>query len=124
MNITAQNTDAAVLRELGARLRRTRLERNLSQGQLAKEAGVGRMTVQRIEAGESASLRSFVRVLRVLGLLEGIDRLVPEPPPSPIDQLKRRSGQRQRAGSSRSTEQPGHQSPSWHWADERGGREA
>ncbi len=122
MKITIANTDVAVLRELGARLRRTRLERNLSQGQLAEEAGLGRMTVQRIEAGESASMRSLIRVLRVLDLLEGLDRLVPEPPPSPIDQLKRHRGQRQRAGLSRSAEQTGHESPAWLWADERGGR--
>lgn len=122
MQIEAENTDIAVLRELGARLRRTRLERNLSQGQLAKEAGLGRMTVQRIETGESASVRSLIRVLRVLDLLAGLDRLVPEPPPSPIDQLKRQRGERQRAGSSRSAEQPGHEPPAWRWADEEGGR--
>lgn len=119
MQISGDNTDPAVLEELGSRLRRTRLERNLSQAQLAREAGVGRVTVQRIEDGGGASLTSLVRVLRTLDLLGGLDRLVPEPPPSPIDQLKRQGRQRQRAGSPRASAPERGPGP-WSWGDEAG----
>ena len=49
MQITNQLTDNAVLAELGRRLARTRLQRNMPQEALAKEAGVSVPTVQRIE---------------------------------------------------------------------------
>lgn len=95
--IGGQSTDDAVLAELGARLARTRLERNMSQQQLATEAGISKRTLERIEAGEESKLSNLVRVLRALGLLERIDLLVPEPLPSPIEQLKLHGRRRRRA---------------------------
>ena len=47
MRIDSQLTDDAVLAELGKRLARTRLARNLTQGELAAEAGVERKVVPR-----------------------------------------------------------------------------
>jgi transcriptional regulator with XRE-family HTH domain len=61
MKITKQTTDDAVLAELGTRLARIRLERNLPQGQLAKQAGVSKRTVERLEAGTVATqLSGFI----------------------------------------------------------------
>lgn len=119
MRIDPHLTDAAVLEELGGRLRRTRLERNLSQVELAEEAGVERKAVQRIEAGESVRIVSFVRVLRALGLLDALDRLVPEPTPSPIELLKLHGRQRQRASGTRAASRPKRvPDGSWRWGDE------
>ena len=56
MKIAKQATDKAVLAELGERLTQIRLERNLTQVQLAVEAGVAKSTVQRLEAGAVATL--------------------------------------------------------------------
>jgi transcriptional regulator with XRE-family HTH domain len=119
MKIERYLTDEAVLSELGSRLQRTRLERNLTQRELAEEAGVERKAVQRIEAGESVKLASFIRVLRALGLLDALDRLVPEPTPSPIELLKLHGRRRQRASGARRTHAPA-QDPSapWRWGDE------
>jgi transcriptional regulator with XRE-family HTH domain len=114
MKITQQNTDEAVLIELGARLARTRLDRNLTQGQLAAEAGVGRATLERMEAGRSARLPSLIRVLRVLDLLDGLDRLVPESTPSPLELLELRGKQRRRAAPAKHVEGP----DAWTWGDE------
>lgn len=122
MRIETHQTDEAVLNELGERLRRTRLERNLSQVELADEAGVERKAVQRIEAGESVRIVSFVRVLRALGLLDALDRLVPEPAPSPIELLKLHGRQRQRASGGRAASRPGRAPDgSWRWGDEASG---
>jgi transcriptional regulator with XRE-family HTH domain len=117
MAISAQNTNAAVLEELGSRLRRTRLDRNLNQAKLAEEAGIGRATLQRIEDGKSASLTNLISVLRALDLLDGLDRLVPEPSPSPIEELKRSGRRRQRAGTPRRGA-PREASRPWRWPDE------
>lgn len=118
MRITAENSDPAILEEIGSRLRRTRLDRNLSQVDLARRAGIGRMTLQRIEEGKSPSLVNLIRVLRALDGLDGLDRLVAEPPPSPIDELKRRGRQRQRAGSARGPKTVEHPPQPWRWPDE------
>lgn len=117
MRIDRQLTDSAVLGELGERLARWRLEHNLSQAQLGDEAGVGRRTVQRLEAGESVQLPSLVRVLRVLDLLEPLDRLIPEPPPSPMQRLQLAGRERQRAGRPRSGAGTDEAAP-WQWGDE------
>lgn len=114
-------TDEAVLSELGERLERVRLERNLTQRQLASEAGVERKAVQRIEAGSSVKLTSLIRVLRALGLLDALDRLVQEPVPSPIELLKLRGKSRQRASGVRRKRAPEGDRAQWHWGDEKPG---
>jgi transcriptional regulator with XRE-family HTH domain len=121
MIIGAHLTDDAVLGELGQRLSRLRLERNLSQAQLGEEAGVGRRTLQRLEAGEPVQLSSLIRVLRVLGLLESLDRLVSKPTPSPLERLQLAGRERRRArrrGAGRAEDRAG----PWKWGDETGGR--
>jgi transcriptional regulator with XRE-family HTH domain len=112
-------TDEAVLSELGERLRRTRLERNLTQRELASEAGVERKAVQHIEAGESVRIVSLIRVLRALGLLDGLDQLVQEPVPSPIELLKLHGKRRRRASGERHRDAPEKDAPApWRWGDE------
>ena len=91
--------DQALLEELGARIARYRLNRNLTQEALAEQAGVSRATVARLEKGGSASLTNVIRLLRALNLLKYLDALVPEPPPSPIQQLRTKKRQRRRATS-------------------------
>lgn len=114
MRIEPTHTDALVLAEVGARLERTRLERNLTQKQLAHEAGVSQATIERIEAGEPVKSNNLVRILRALGRLEALDQLVPEPLPNPVERRKLRGRQRQRASARASGgEEPG----PWHWAE-------
>jgi transcriptional regulator with XRE-family HTH domain len=114
MHITNENDDETILAELGRRLARTRLERNISQQGLATEAGVSKRTVERIEAGAETRLSSFVRVLRVLGLLDQLDRLVPEPLPSPLERLKLHGRTRQRAAPGPTAADEG---DAWRWGD-------
>jgi len=111
-------SDRVILEELGRRLRDARLERNLSQSQVADNAGIGRFTLQRMEAGESISLINFVRVLRALDLLDGLDRLLPTAAPSPIDKVERRGRRRQRASSPRKSATK-LQRGAWRWGDEK-----
>jgi transcriptional regulator with XRE-family HTH domain len=117
MDVEHLGSDRAILAELGRRLRDARLERNLSQAEVAERAGIGRVTLQRMEAGQSPSLINFVHVLRALDLLEGLGRLLPEAMPSPIDEIERRGRRRQRAGSPRTPDaEP--QRGAWRWGDE------
>ena len=115
MKITKQATDEVVLNELGERLARIRLDRNLTQAQLATQAGVSKRTVERLEAGTvGTQLSGFIRVCRALDVIGRFDLLVPEPAPSPVEQLKMAGRQRQRA----STAKPAKPSAKkWQWGD-------
>ena len=98
MKITELLTDQTILQELGARMAALRLARNLTQAALAEEAGVSRSTVERLESGAVAlQLSGFLRVCRALGLIDGLNVLVPKPEPSPVGQLKLKGRKRQRA---------------------------
>jgi transcriptional regulator with XRE-family HTH domain len=123
MSIDRLGSDRAILEELGKRLRDARLERNLSQTRIAEEAGIARFTLQRMEAGESISLINFIRVLRALDLLDGLDRLLPEAAPSPIDEVERRGERRRRAAPPRAADaEPPREA--WRWGDENPGEDA
>ena len=116
MKIENQMTDDRILLELGERLAHVRLEKNLTQNELARQAGVGLRTVQRLETGAVATqLSGFLRVCRALGLAERFEVVIPEAVASPIAQLKHYGKKRQRA--SRHTP-PSGVAEKWKWGSE------
>ena len=117
MKLSTTLTDEAILEALGARLASARLARNLTQAALAEQAGVAKRTVERLEAGQSATqLSGFLRVCRALGLLEQLDALIPEGTLSPIAQLQRHTRKRQRATGHKAAEAGARQ---WTWGEEK-----
>lgn len=119
MRLSDELANPVVLAELGARLARRRLERNLTQGEMAAEAGIGRATLQRLERGESVQLGSLISVLRLLGIIDGLEMLVPEVGPSPIEQLEMQGRRRQRATGRRARSTP--TADTWTWGDDEPG---
>ena len=111
MKIDDNPSDAAVLEELGQRIARYRLNRNMTQGALATESGVSTPTVQRLENGQSTQASNLIRILRTLKLLENLDALVPEPAISPLQQVRMQGKTRQRASSPRKRQTP----TRWTW---------
>lgn len=101
MHITAELTDSAIAATVGERIERRRIEAGLTQAELAEQAGIGKRTLERIEAGRGGELVTLIRVLRSLDALEGFESLVPELPPSPIEQLKLRRKERKRVAHAR-----------------------
>ena len=98
MNIRPEFSDDVVLQEIGERLGRTRLERNLTQANLAKTAGISKRTLERLESGAaSTQLTTFIRVCRALGLLQRFDMFLPKPLASPVEQVKLQGRKRKRA---------------------------
>ena len=115
MRIKGPLSDAAILAELGKRLLRHRLNQNLTQQELADEAGTGVNTIYRLEQGQSIQLSNLIRILRALRLINNFDALVPESPPSPIEQAKFKKEERKRASQRREDNGP---SAIWKWDDE------
>jgi transcriptional regulator with XRE-family HTH domain len=117
MKIDSQMTDEVLLKLIGERLAGLRLARNLTQQQLAEQAGLGLRTVQRLESGEAATqLSGFVRICRVLGLVERFETLIPEPAASPMAQLKSQGRRRQRASGGRAAQGTG-TDKKWTWGE-------
>jgi transcriptional regulator with XRE-family HTH domain len=112
MQIDKLISDAAILAELGKRLARLRLDLQLTQADLAREAGISKRTVERIEAGESAQMSNLIRICRVLDLLPGVDRFIPPVGPRPMDLIKNKGKRRQRASSNRKSGAP---DDHWSW---------
>lgn len=112
MKIERNLTDSEVFSEIGARIRRIRLDTNVSQGGLAAAAGVSLRTIQRIETGgEGYGATSLLRVLRGLGLLENLGALLPETGCRPMEMLRNRGKPRERAGKKRKGGGP------WRWGE-------
>lgn len=112
MKITGLLTDDAVLAELGARIAARRVELQLTQAAVAEQAGIAKRTLERMEAGQTSQLGTLVRVLRVLDATSGLDGLIPESGPRPMDLLKRKGKARQRASGQRAAKATG---KPWRW---------
>jgi transcriptional regulator with XRE-family HTH domain len=106
---------AALLGELGNRLTRRRLRLELTQAEAARRAGIGKRTLERIEAGHDTQLSTFLRLLGALELLDGLESIVPEPRMSPVQLVKLQGRQRKRAGARARESRDG----GWSWGDER-----
>jgi len=100
MDFTLVN-DKAVLEEMGSRILRRRLDKNISQAQLALKAGVACTVVQNIEAGRPYTVVGLVQVMRALGSIKELDKILPDLGPSPMQLVKLRGRQRQRASGPR-----------------------
>ncbi len=106
-------TSYALQAELGFRLAKIRLTRNITQTELAKEAGVGVRTVRRLESGESTTLDSFLRIVIALELADDVLNSIPSQNIRPIERVDSRQSVRKRARSRkvRDSEEP------WIWGD-------
>ena len=93
-------TDQAVAAEIGQRIDQLRLERNMTQQQIADAVGLSRVSYAKLVAGQ-AKFANVIAVLRALDQLALLESFVPEAVFSPLEQLKMKGKQRQRASGSR-----------------------
>ena len=83
--------------EIGSRLARLRLSRNVTQSMLAEDAGVGVRTLRRLEAGEPSTLDTFLRVALALDLSDALLGAIPTGHIRPIERVSRTGFERRRA---------------------------
>jgi transcriptional regulator with XRE-family HTH domain len=84
------------LQKTGASIRALRLEANISQAQLSKQAGISESALKNLEGGHGATMTTFIRVLRALRRESWLDTLKPAPVINPL-LIARDGSQRQRA---------------------------
>ena len=115
MKIETQTTPEAIIAELGSRIAHRRIEMSMTQAKAAEQAGVGKRTIERIEAGGDTQLTTLIRLIRILGLTDQLDQLIPEPTTTPIEMLRQKQPKkRKRASTKQKTKSP----KTWEWGDE------
>jgi transcriptional regulator with XRE-family HTH domain len=70
--------------EVGTRIRALRMDRNIEQDDLAQRAGVSTKALRRLELGRGSTLDTFLRALKGLEALDGLDALAPRPTINPL----------------------------------------
>ena len=115
----SQTTSEMIETALCKRVEAIRLSRNITQKQLAREAGVSVRTIGRMEKGEGVSLNTFIRVLIALGIQQNLNALLPDPSVRPIERVNTRKTERKRARPK--CEKP--ISSPWSWGDEENNHE-
>jgi transcriptional regulator with XRE-family HTH domain len=101
--------------QLGERLAKIRLSRNLTRVQLARATGTSPRTLARLEGGEGASLDSLIRVLLALNMQSNLLAMLPDPAVRPIERIKLRGRERQRA---RPIQAQTRRASDWAWGDD------
>ena len=93
-------SDKSIEQALGHRLRAQRLQKNITQQQLAEITTLSLNTIKSLESGRG-KLSSLIAVLRELGVLEQLDNFIPETSISPLQLAKMQGKLRQRASGER-----------------------
>ena len=81
-------SDAAIIGELGRRIKELRLRKRYTQQEIAYRAGISLFSIAKVESGEPVSISIFISVLRALRLLDNLEALLPEIGVSPVEMLK------------------------------------
>jgi len=89
-------TNEAILKELGVRLKKKRLQKNVGQEHFSKISGVSLRTLSRLENGSAVSMDAVLNVMRALELVDRLELLLPQEEISPVQMLQR-TQTRQRA---------------------------
>ena len=107
---TSEQIEGALCRQLES----IRLTRNLTQAQLAREAGISLRTIGRLEKGLGVSLDTFIRALTALGLQTNLQTLLPDPNVRPIERVYFGGTERKRAR----PVQTDPEKSTWSWGDD------
>ena len=101
-NLLAKS-DLEIVMEICQTVKQMRINKNISQQEIAERSGLDRTTISRMESGRSVSLLTLVQVLRALDKLEVLNVFKAYQIESPIKLLKEEEKKRKRAGKSKKT---------------------
>jgi len=103
LNLLAKS-DLEIVMEICQTLKQMRINKNISQQEIAERSGLDRTTISRMESGRPVSLLTLVQVLRALDKLEVLNVFKAYQIESPIKLLKEEEKKRKRAGKSKKTQ--------------------
>ena len=66
-------TEPEILKEIGNRLKKIRVQHNLTQKELSQEVGLSVSTISLIEKGKSTSVESLIRILIRLDRIKDLE---------------------------------------------------
>lgn len=115
MKIIGRESEQAVIKELGFRIKQYRISLNITQNGLANKCGLSSSTVVRIEGGEDSKISNYIKIMEGLGLLSNIDVLIPEVQPD-FKAMFEKKAPRQRVKTSHSN-----QKSNWIWGEDKKG---
>jgi transcriptional regulator with XRE-family HTH domain len=82
-------TPEELQRELGERVRKLRLSRNMDQRTTSDKAGVSEKALRNLETGHGSTVETLLRTLKALDFVQGIEMLAPEVTIDPLALLRR-----------------------------------
>ena len=100
-------SDKTIIQRTGEKIRRWRLDMNMSQQTLANLSRLSLSTVSALEAGKGITLAKLVRILRVLRKLDALTEFLKEEPMSPIlyEKIMESMKERKRASKNKKDDQ-------------------
>jgi DNA-binding XRE family transcriptional regulator len=90
----------SIAEELGNRLKKARLNSDVTQAELASRTGLNRRTILNAEKGK-VQLKNLVAILVSLDMEEQLNMFLPVQEISPLQLAKLKGGERQRASKSK-----------------------
>ncbi|MFA5651449.1 MAG: helix-turn-helix transcriptional regulator [Proteiniphilum sp.] len=108
-------SDGRILKQIGEFVRHHRMEQNKTQAMLAEDAGISRSTLSLLERGDTVTVATLIRVLRVLDQLHIMDIFVVTRRQSPLAlaQAERKKRQRVAFPKSKKTDNADNENIDW-----------
>jgi putative transcriptional regulator len=97
INNLYEMSDLALVRLIGKEIQRIRLEKNMTQEALSRDAGIDRSFLSQVENGRPTSILILIQILRVLQRLDLLVNFSEEPVVSPMMVAKIEKDKRVRA---------------------------
>lgn len=98
-------SDVAILRLIGKFVKHHRLKQNITQSQLAENAGINRTTLVDFEQGKRSNTLTLIQLLRALNLMHIFEGFQIQYQQSPLELAKLQASERKRAYGLKNKEQ-------------------
>ena len=116
MKISNELSDKAILIELGQRIQNQRIFNNITQTAIAKQTGLSRSSIIRLEKGIPVTVDCLISVMRALQMLDNLEITFPEQEIHPMELINNRGKQRLRASKRHVPKKD--DAAAWRWGDE------
>ena len=77
-------SDPEIIRRIGEKIRRTRLNRNMTRDELQRQTGVHKKTIGDAEEGKNVTMMTLIAILRGLRMFDQLAPLLREEGISPL----------------------------------------